>query len=330
MEIQEARTLTRVCRHKEVSSGYRLSASVKNSMMKSKKHSAVFLSLLAISILIGWQPLLRTFVLSWQNDEYTHILLILPVSAVFVLIDWGYLQGLRQWNFRVGPLILLIAAAIACSAWFWSASLSSDEQLAIRMFALVLAWIGIFLIYFGPVACRPVLFPLLFLFGLVPIPEFLLNSIVALLQRGSAWSAHAFFALAGVPVIGQGVQLTIPGLTIQIAQECSSIRSSSMLVVTTLVIAQVLLRSSWRKALIIILAVPLSVAKNGLRIFTIAMLGTRVNRGYLTGRLHHQGGILFFLIALIAEIALLLLLRRGENPRPGPPLESLQARSASV
>jgi exosortase len=134
-----------------------------------------------------------------------------------------------------------------------------------------------------------------------------------LLQIGSAWSAHAFFAAIGVPVFQQGVLLTIPGLTVQVAQECSSIRSSSMLIVTALVMAQVLLCSFWRKALVVSVAVPLSVFKNGLRIFIIAMLGTRVDPGYLTGRLHHQGGAIFLAMALGGTFVLLWFLRRGEH-----------------
>jgi exosortase/archaeosortase family protein len=85
-----------------------------------------------------------------------------------------------------------------------------------------------------------------------------------------------------------------------------------MLLVTTMVLAQLLLRSPWRKALLICMAVPLSVAKNGLRIFTIAMLGTRVDPKFLTGKLHRDGGIVFFTIALLATFALLWVLRRGE------------------
>jgi exosortase/archaeosortase family protein len=65
--------------------------------------------------------------------------------------------------------------------------------------------------------------------------------------------------------------------------------------------------------LLICLAVPLSVAKNGLRVFSIAMLATRVDPGYMTGRFHHQGGIIFFAIALIAIFMLLWILRRGEG-----------------
>jgi exosortase/archaeosortase family protein len=86
-----------------------------------------------------------------------------------------------------------------------------------------------------------------------------------------------------------------------------------MLLITTMVLAQLLLRSPWRKALLIGLAIPLSVAKNALRIFTIAMLGTRVDAGYLTGRLHHQGGIVFFAIVLSVVFILLFILRRGET-----------------
>jgi exosortase len=117
----------------------------------------------------------------------------------------------------------------------------------------------------------------------------------------------------GVPVSQDGVVLNIPGLTVEVSQECSSIRSSSMLLVTTMVLAQVLLRSPWRKALVIAVAIPLSIAKNGLRIFTISMLGTHVDPGYLTGRLHHQGGIVFFMIALATVFLLIWLLRRGED-----------------
>jgi exosortase/archaeosortase family protein len=124
-----------------------------------------------------------------------------------------------------------------------------------------------------------------------------------------------------------GVLLTIPGLTLQVAQECSSIRSSSMLLVTTMVLAQLLLRSPWRKALVIALAVPLSVTKNGLRIFTIAMLGTRVDPAYLTGRLHHQGGIVFFAIILLLTFAVLWILRKGEGLSPESTLRSRQART---
>jgi exosortase len=269
--------------------------------------------LLAVSLLVGWRPLVDTFALALQNSAYTHILLILPISAALILLEWRSLRPMVARNVRVGSALLAMAVLVAGFVRGWSASLPSDVQLSIRMFALVLSWIGAFVLCFGSRVSRSVLFPLCFLFGLVPFPQLVLNEIVRLLQQGSAFAAYVLFAAVGVPVAQNGVLLTIPGLTVEVAQECSSIRSSSMLLVTTMVLAQLLLRSPWRKALVIGVAVPLSVAKNGLRIFTIAMLATRVDPAYLTGRLHHEGGIVFFMIALIGVFVLLWILRRGED-----------------
>jgi uncharacterized protein HemY len=50
-----------------------------------------------------------------------------------------------------------------------------------------------------------------------------------------------------------------------------------------------------------------------LRIFTIAMLGTKVDPGYLTGNFHHHGGVVFLVIALLVIFLLLWILRKGEQ-----------------
>lgn len=281
-------------------------------MTKLPPHLSLAL-LLAVCLMVGWRPLVDTFALALQDHEYTHILLILPISAALISLEWRSLRPVVAPNVRAGSALLAMAVLVAGFVKGWPASLPSDVQLSIRMFALVLAWIGAFLLCFGTRVSRALLFPLCFLFGVVPVPHVLLNEIVWRLQQGSALAAYSLFAGFGIPVVQDGVILTIPGLTLEVAKECSSIRSSSMLLVTTMVLAQLLLRSPWRKALVIGVAVVLSVAKNGLRIFTIAMLATRVDPGYLTGRLHHEGGIVFFTIALIGVFVLLWILRRGED-----------------
>jgi exosortase len=166
---------------------------------------------------------------------------------------------------------------------------------------------------FGSPVARRFLFPLLFLFWFVPIPAPALSKIVALWQQGSAISASMLFSAVGVPVTQDGMMLSIPGLTLEVAQECSSLRSSLMLIVTSMVLAHLFLRSLWRKTFVVLAAIPLSIAKNGIRIFTIAMLGTRVDPGFLHGTFHHHGGIVFFLLALFAVLLLLWLLHRTEN-----------------
>lgn len=273
---------------------------------------------MAISLAFGWRPLLATLTLALRNDQYTHILLILPVSLALIFLEspfleWPSPKEMSTPNTRAGFVFLAIAVLAAIFTVVRSATLPQDVQLSIRMFALVLFWIGTCIVSLGSRAARALLFPLCFLFWLVPFPSSLLNAVVTLLQQGSSLTAHALFSAVGVPVSQDGVVLNIPGLTVEVSQECSSIRSSSMLLVTTMVLAQVLLRSPWRKALVIAVAIPLSIAKNGLRIFTISMLGTHVDPGYLTGRLHHQGGIIFFMIALATVFLLIWILRRGED-----------------
>ncbi|MGC2792390.1 MAG: exosortase/archaeosortase family protein [Candidatus Sulfotelmatobacter sp.] len=277
----------------------------------------VFCILGAISLAIWWSPLFSTFALALHDDQYTHILLILPISVALIFMDWKPPEPHIGLSVVLGTVLLIAAASLAFFMKWKAVALSPDERLSASMLALVVWWIAAFILCFGLRASRRALFPLCFLFWMVPFPEFVLNPVVNLLQQGSAAAAHLLFAAAGVPVEQHGVFVHTPGLTVEVARECSSIRSSSMLIVTTMVLAQLLLRSPWRKALIILLAIPLSVAKNGLRIFTIAMLTTRVDPSFLTGRLHREGGVIFFLIALAATFLLLWILRRGEKANHG-------------
>jgi exosortase len=275
----------------------------------------VFSVLVAISLAIWFGPLRSTFALALRDDAYTQILLILPLSAAMVFLEWK--PPAPSFGRKPGIALLLLAvAALANTVLRWRGP-SSDVQLAMNMLALVGWWMAAFAICFGPSAFRRVLFPLCFLLWMVPLPEYALNWIVSLLQQGSAAAAHLLFVVAGVPVAQRGLLVHIPGLTLEVAPECSSIRSSLMLLVTTMVLAHLLLRSFWRKALLVLAAIPVSVAKNGLRIFALGMLGSRVDPSFLTGRLHRQGGIIYFLIALFAMGLLLWILRRGEADNPG-------------
>ena len=87
-----------------------------------------------------------------------------------------------------------------------------------------------------------------------------------------------------------GLIISIPGLDLEVASECSSIRSSTMLIVITLVLAHLFLQSRRRKVFLLAASLPLAVVKNAIRIFTIAELGTRVDPAYLDGKLHHTTG----------------------------------------
>jgi exosortase len=274
--------------------------------------SRMFALLFVASLVICWQPLFNTFALALRSDEYTHLLLIVPISASLIFSERALLKPPFEPAIGLGSALLVIAILIGGYSR-WTPGLRNDTQLSVSVLAVVIWWIGSFVLCFGTRIARLFLFPLCFLFWLVPIPGLVLDKIIALWQHGSAVAASLLFSALGVPVTQNGIMLSIPGLSLEVAQECSSLRSSLMLVVTSMVLAHLFLRSFWRKTAVVLAAIPLSIAKNGLRIFTIAMLGTRVDPGFLHGDLHRRGGIIFFLLALFVVVLLLWLLNCSEN-----------------
>jgi exosortase/archaeosortase family protein len=54
------------------------------------------------------------------------------------------------------------------------------------------------------------------------------------------------------------------------------------------------------------------ILKNGIRIVSLTVLAMRVDPRFLYGKLHSQGGIVFFILSLLLLAPILWLLRRGE------------------
>src|SRR5438132_12589953 len=96
----------------------------------------------AVSCGVGWHPLARTLSLALHNDEYTHLLLILPVSASLILLEWRSQKPIAQASFRIGSALLLAAVLIAGFAKLRAADIPDDVQLSLSMLALVLWWIA--------------------------------------------------------------------------------------------------------------------------------------------------------------------------------------------
>jgi exosortase len=281
----------------------------------------------AVSCGVWWQPLARTVSLALHNDEYTHLLLIIPISVSLIVLEWRSRKPAIRANFRASVPLLLAAVFTAGWARWWAVGLSDDGRLSLSMLALVLWWVASFVFCFGAQVSRFCLFLLIFLFWMVPVPSFALNAVIGFLQAQSTIASRLLFSVMSIPVSQQGFVLSIPGLNIEVARECSSIRSSVMLMIASMVLAQLNLRSAWGKALVIVAAIPLSIAKNALRIVTLSVLGTRVDPGFLTGKLHHQGGIVFFMVSLAILVAFVWMLRRVERHIPLPEVNSLKAVS---
>jgi exosortase len=150
---------------------------------------------------------------------------------------------------------------------------------------------------------------------MVPLPDLVLDRVIRALQQGSTEIAYLIFQAVGTPVSRHGFVLSVPGVTIEIAKECSSIRSSLALFITCLLAAHLYLRKGWKMFLFVLLSLPVSVIKNGIRISTLTLLSIYVDPGFLSGRLHREGGFVFFLIALLILLPVFLWLEKSDKQR---------------
>ncbi len=189
-------------------------------------------------------------------------------------------------------------------------------QLSGYILSLVLFWVAGFVLLFGKAAFKAGYFPLLFLFLMVPLPKFLLEHVIHLLQTGSAWITGALFDLLGVPVLREGFVLHLARVNIEVAEECSGIRSSMALLILALLVTHFRLRSFWKKVLFLACGLFMMILKNGIRIVSLTLLAVHVDPSFLYGKLHHEGGIIFFLLSLLLLAPLLWLLQRGETLPP--------------
>ena len=208
--------------------------------------------------------------------------------------------------------MLALSAGTLLASYFGGSAWPEGLRLSGYILSLVFLWVGGFSLFFGRVATKAGYFPLLFLFLTVPLPNAILNGIVYVLQTQSANLTDFFFRLLGVPVLREGLIFHLASVSIEVSQECSGIRSSMALFILALLVTHFYLRSFWKKVLFLACGLVMMIIKNGIRIVTLTLLAMYVDPGFLTGRLHRDGGVVFFLIGLFLLLPLLWFLQRGE------------------
>jgi len=283
----------------------------------SRKH-AMFAAFIVISSLAFYKTLSAVIRYSLaSSDSSSHIVLI-PIISFFLL----YLE--RQKIFSITRTSIVPGASLALLSifFYWLVNRSSfpkgNWQLALETLCVVLVWIAGFLLCYGFAALRAAAFPLLFLLLMVPLPDVILDRAIYALQSGSTEISYLIFQMVGTPVSRHGFLLSVPGVTIEVAKECSSIRSSIALFITCLLAAHLYLRTVWKKFVFVVLGLLVSVVKNGIRISTLTLLSVYVDPGFLYGRLHRQGGFVFFLIALLLLLPVFLWMEKSDKLRePG-------------
>jgi exosortase len=266
-------------------------------------------------VVVFWAQLRSLIQVALASKTHSHILIVPFISIVLVWMERERIfQTLERT--RSSPAFLLCAGALLGAFGWRNTSLSVGGDwlgLAILGF-LFLIWAG-FLFFYGASAFKGGLFPLLFLLLMVPLPGFLLDRFITWLQIGSADVAEWIFHLSGTPILRQGMIFALPQVTIEVAQECSGIRSTQALLITCLLAGHLFLRTNWRRTVLLLAAVPVLIIKNGARIATLTLLAVHVDPSFLTGHLHHDGGFVFFTLGMLILLPLFWWLQKTETPR---------------
>ena len=263
---------------------------------------------LACSVVASWTAFTALLRYSFGNDDASHILLIPFISAWLMFLDRGRI--FKNLSSDSGICLALLIPGIAAVLWSIRTQPVSPSLCA---FGLVLVWIAGFALAFGREPLKAARFPLMFLFLLTPLPEALLTRVVYFLQKGSADISALLFALTPLPVLREGFVFHLPRFSIEVARECSGIRSSIALLVLAILSGHFFLRTWWKQAVFLLAGIVMMIVKNGIRIVTLTLLASYVDPRFLYGNLHREGGVVFFMIGLLLMVPVFGILQSGEH-----------------
>ena len=86
-------------------------------------------------------------------------------------------------------------------------------------------------------------FPLAFLLFMAPLPDSATDWLETVSKLASVETADFFFAISGEPVLRNGTIFQLSGIVLEVAQECSGIRSSWVLFIVAILASHLFLRS---------------------------------------------------------------------------------------
>ncbi|BDC48067.1 hypothetical protein F183_A03830 [Bryobacterales bacterium F-183] len=262
----------------------------------------------ALAAVICYRTAMETAALSYSDSRYNYVLVGIAVVLVLIYQERDFLIGPTLRN-DIRGAVLAGAGIVANLALTYGA----DVELYWRYLGLAAAWIGALWYLHGVESLREGMFQVIMLVASAPLPEAWIHGFEVFLQHASAEVSDVIFQMLGTPVYREGLVFALPGLNIEVARECSGMRSTTALIMVVAVCAHLLLRRTGSKALMLFLTIPVGIIKNAVRIVILAWLGSNVSAGYLDGPLHKQGGPLFTLTAVALLGPTLWLLMRSEK-----------------
>jgi exosortase C (VPDSG-CTERM-specific) len=251
-----------------------------------------------------------------SSQLHSYILLIPFVSGYLLYIRRDQLPKKYSVDLPLAIVSLAIGLGILIFTYwldFAGRAPGINDRLTLLTisFLCCLAAGGFF--FLGRTWMRAAAFPLAYLSFMIPMPDTMTEALEQASSIASAEMANLLFHLSGMPFLRAGQIFQLPNITLEVGQECSGIRSSLVLFITSILAANLFLKTTWRRFVLVAIVIPLGILRNGFRIFVIGLLCVHVGPQMIHSLIHRRGGPLFFVISLVPLLLVLWLLRKGEE-----------------
>ena len=271
-------------------------------------------------VVVAFLPILVAWAAHAAASQlHSYIFLIPFVSAYLLYLQRDQLPRRHSsspgWAALAG-IVGLTALGIAYRAKTLGA-LSQNDYLGLMILSFLCLLLAGGFLFLGGKWIRAAAFPIAFLYFMIPMPDGMVEILENASQLASAEAANLLFIVSGTPFLRSGTYFQLPNIVIQVAQECSGIRSSWILLLTSLIASHLFLKTPWRRVALVGFIIPLGILRNGTRVVVIGLLCVHAGPNMIHSAIHRRGGPIFFVLSLIPLFFLLWWLRRGDRPAVG-------------
>lgn len=249
-------------------------------------------ALIAILLAVIYYRVAIKLVYDWYTiPDYSHGFLV-PFFALFLL--WDKREILRNTPIRQTwrGIALVVFAIIVLILGVYGVDLFTARI----SFVFLLA--GLIWTLFGSLMLRELRFPLLVLVLAIPFPTILFNQVTFPLQLFASRIASEILPLLRVPVLLEGNVIQLPVMKLEVAEACSGIRSLMSLFTLAVFYGYFLERTTRRRWLLALAAIPIAVTANVFRIVGTGLCVQYWDPDKALGFFHEFSGWVMFVISL--------------------------------
>ncbi|MEO6981594.1 MAG: exosortase A [Edaphobacter sp.] len=232
-------------------------------------------------------------VYDWYTiPDYSHGFLV-PLFSLFLI--WDKRKAIRSTAIRqswAGLSLILLALAVLILGVYGVDLFTSRVSFVILMGGLI--WT-----FFGPAMLRELRFPLLVLLLAIPFPEIIFNKITFPLQLLASRIASDILPMLGVPTLQEGNVIQLPVMKLEVAEACSGIRSLMSLFTLAIFYGYFLERTTSRRVILALAAIPIAVAANVARIVGTGLCVQYWDPDKALGFFHEFSGWVMFVVSLV-------------------------------